>query len=451
MFRALRFMVVIGALSVVAAWLADNPGSVTMQWRGYRLDTSFSLLLTAIIIIAVTAALFYRFWLFICRSPADISRLWREGRRRKGYMALTRGLVAVAAGDVEEAGRQSKRAEALLEDPPLTMLLSAQASQLGGDEMAAGKFFNAMREKTETEFLGLRGLLTQAMRRRNWNEALQLAQRAYALRPKSGWVAANLFDLQVRSGHWQDAMATLKDAVDNKLVTPAVGVRRRAVLEYQLSLAASGAGNVSQAMKHAGKAHDLSREFVPASIRLARLYVDADKARKAAGVIESAWKFNPHPDLVEIYRRAKSADDAMAGVRAAQSLARHNPGHMESRIAVAAAALEADLWGEARKHLTEIANIDAPVGVCRLMAELEEREHGNLTGAREWLMRASTAEADPAWVCEHCGNTVEEWSVLCGKCEQFDPFSWRTPSHVACLAAQAPPPAALPALEGEAD
>lgn len=451
MFRVLRFMLVIGILSVMAAWLADNPGSVTMQWRGYRIDTSFSLLLTSVAAIAVTAALLYRLWLFICRSPADISRLWREGRRRKGYMALTRGLVAVAAGDVEEAGRQSKRAEALLEDPPLTMLLSAQASQLGGDEKAAGKFFSAMREKTETEFLGLRGLLTQAMKRRHWDEALQLAEKAYKLRPKSMWVAANLFDLQVRSGRWKEAQATLEGAVNNGLVTAAVGLRRRAVLEYQLSLEVGGGGNIPQALKHVSKAHDLSREFIPASIRLARLYADIGKARKAIGVIESAWKFNPHPDLAAIYWRVKSADDAMAKMRIAQNLARHNPGHAESRIAVAGAALEANLWGEARKHLTAAANIDAPARVCRLMAELEEREHGDLTAAREWLMRASMAEADPAWVCEHCGNAVEEWGALCGKCEQFDPFSWRIPSHITRLAAHVPTTMALSAMEGEAD
>jgi hypothetical protein len=44
-------------------------------------------------------------------------------------------MVAVAAGDAAEAGRQAKRADALLGDPPLTMLLSAQAAQLNGDDV----------------------------------------------------------------------------------------------------------------------------------------------------------------------------------------------------------------------------------------------------------------------------------------------------------------------------
>ncbi len=51
---------------------------------------------------------------------------------------------------------------------------------------------------------------------------------------------------------------------------------------------------------------------------------------------------------------------------------------------------------------------------------------GQEAPAHEWLMRASVADRDPAWVCEHCGNPVAEWSALCGKCMGFDSFTWRT-------------------------
>src|SRR5207244_3592662 len=81
-----------------------------------------------------------------------------------GYRALTQGMVAVAAGDAEEAQRQARKADVLLAEPPLTLLLSAQAAQLGGDEDAARRFFSEMLNRPETEFLGLRGLLMQAGR-----------------------------------------------------------------------------------------------------------------------------------------------------------------------------------------------------------------------------------------------------------------------------------------------
>ena len=65
--------------------------------------------------------------------------------------------------------------------------LAAQTAQLGGDEDAARRYFTAMLEKPETAFLGLRGLLMQAMKAGDRAEALSLARRAYEERPNTPW------------------------------------------------------------------------------------------------------------------------------------------------------------------------------------------------------------------------------------------------------------------------
>jgi HemY protein len=434
MIQALLFMAVLAALALTGIWLADHPGSVTVQWQGYRLDSSVALLLGAVAVVAVLAALAYRFWMALVDLPS-VTRRWRHGRRqRRGFEALTRGMVAVAAGDAEDAGRQGKRAEGLLEDPPLTLLLSAQAAQLAGDEQAAERFFKAMLERPETEFLGLRGLLTQGIKRHDWDEALALARRAYRLRPKSAWVAANLLDLQVRAGQWLDAEITLGEAVKHALVPPLQGGRQRAALLHEQSQEAEAGGDVAKALKLARRAYDYDPAFVPAAVRLARLLVADGKGPKAAKVIEKTWGLEPHPELFDVYRAARPAEDDLALARGVQSLAAANPNHRESHIALAEAALEARLWGEARSHLSAAEGAAPTARVCRLMARLEEDEHGDAAGAREWLVRASMADPDPAWVCESCGNVAAEWTVLCGKCEDFHRFAWRTPPRIAHLA-----------------
>ena len=109
----------------------------------------------------------------------------------------------------------------------------------------------------------------------------------------------------------------------------------------------------------------------------------------------NAWERTPDPELADAYWAARQADDALKKVQAAQRLARRNPDHIESRIAIATAALEARLWGEARTNLESVAGPDAPPRVCLLMAELEEAEHGDLARARTWLMRAAADEHAP--------------------------------------------------------
>jgi len=52
-----------------------------------------------------------------------------------------------------------------------------------------------MLERPETAFLGLRGLLMQALKAGDRREALELARRAYEERPKTGWAITTLLAL----------------------------------------------------------------------------------------------------------------------------------------------------------------------------------------------------------------------------------------------------------------
>ena len=121
-----------------------QPGSATLEWRGWRVDSSVAVLIGAVAAVAVAAAIFYRGAWTLWGVPRRILFWRRMARREKGYRTLTRGLVAVAAGEAEEARKLAARAEKLLGDPPLTKLLTAQAAQLIGDEAAARTHFADM-------------------------------------------------------------------------------------------------------------------------------------------------------------------------------------------------------------------------------------------------------------------------------------------------------------------
>ncbi len=434
MVRALRYFIIIAILAAAAAWLADQPGSVTMVWGSYEIDTSFGVLAIAVGSVAVLTALLYRTWLFVRRAPASIRGAWKNRRQDRGYRALTKGMVAVAAGDGEEARRQARKAEDLLNEPPLTMLLSAQAAQLNGDERAAERFFRAMTDNNETEFLGLRGLLNQAMKRGDRDEAIAITRRAHRLNPDSDWVSQSLFELQTQADQWLDAHVTVKEAVRNKHLSAPEGKRRQAVLTYQMSLDAAGSGDKDRALEYARDALKMEPDFVPAALSVAGTLIGIGKLRKAAGIIERIWARAPHPDMVPLYLEARGAIDALERVKMAEKLRATNPGHMDSELAVAGEALAASLWGKARDHLTTAAADNPPARVCRMMAELEEAENGDMAKSRQWLVRASMADPDPAWVCDNCGHTVTDWSASCGNCEAFDRFVWRTPPHVMRLA-----------------
>ena len=432
--RALPAIIVIALLIAGAVFVADRPGDVSLVWQGWRVDTSVAVLIFGVVLIAVTAAALFHFLRLLIRSPGMIARGQRERRRRRGYHALSQGMVAVAAGDPAEAKRHARQADALLAEPPLTLLLSAQAAQLNGDEKAAEKYFTAMLDRAETEFLGLRGLIMQALKRKDEAVALKLAERAKELRPKTQWVLASLFELQARAGKWVEAEATLALAARRKAVAAIESARHRAVMLYEQSRVASAENRDRDAVRLAAKAHALAPGFVQAATRYAAMLTAAGQTRQARKVIETAWEHAPHPELAAAYDAIFGDERPLQRLKRFETLASRQKEHIESHIALALAALKARLWGEARRHLGNAGgredNAHPSPRVARLMAKLEEAEHGDLPAARLWLARATTtATQDADYVCAACGGEVASWTSLCPHCRSFDSIEWRPPGR----------------------
>ena len=430
MLRALWFLFLLATLSLGAALMADNPGQLSIEWLGYKIETSVGVLFTLLFILSLFLASTIRIWSFFLVAPKRINRVRHDWRRNRGYKALTQGMVAVAAGDAVEARRLSKKAEALLAEPPLTMLLSAQAAQLSGDEKAAGKFFDAMAEQPETKYLGLSGKLKQAMEEGDQDSALKLAEQASNLKPKTENATLTLLDLLIKKQDWAKAEETVIKSIKNKTIENSAGRRRRALILFQRSLEEETDGKLGEALTHAQRANNLAPDFVPAAVRTAQLLKDAGMRRKAAAVIEEAWVSSPHPKLAEMIGELASGPGPQEKMRTIERLAGYNKDHAESHLAISKAALAAGMWQEAREHLLAAAEAQLSARVCRYMAELEEAERGDIEASREWLRRASLADPDSAWLCKDCGNAVAEWELICNRCESFDTFEWKTPPRV---------------------
>ncbi len=470
--RVLAGLIGIAALIGVGVFFADHPGQVEIVWRGWQARTSVGVLVAAAVLAALAAGFALRLILLVVGSPGIFLRRRRERRRHAGYRALTQGMVAVAAGDAVEARRNAKRAEALLAEPPLTLLLSAQAAQLEGDEAAAKKFFTLMLDRPETEFLGLRGLLNQAVGAGDRGTALKLAERARLLRADSRWVSLSLIELETQEGRWAAALDTLARAVRRRIVTAERARHHRGVILYELSRAAEAEGDRQRAVNQAAEAAPLTPDLPTPAAHYARLLMEEGRTRPAARAIERAWRTMPHPELARVYRDLQGGAPPVARVKSFAALAAQNPSARGTYLAQAEAALDAQLWGEARRHLELAlaaplppyadtpANAARPNGgsarrtlpgagatpwLCRLIARLDEEPQDDRQQPREWRGRSVPEFPDPCWVCASCGGDSLEWRSLCPHCGSFDALAWRTPSHAAVVEA---PPRRL-ALPGE--
>jgi HemY protein len=431
MIRLVVFLAIAIALSVLAAWLVDQPGRAALTWGGIRIETSLAVLVIGVLLIGVVLTLLFEIFRVIRGAPRRFSAHRQRSRNDKGHQALAQGLVAAAAGDTAAAKACTRRADRLLGHAPSTLLLSAQTAQLEGDEDAARETFQEMLRHRETEFLGLRGLLAQAIKDGDDETALKLARRAYLRRPNTPWVLSTLFDLQTRAGLWQEAQETVAEMARHKLIDRATATRRRAILLHQQAAAQRALGRPYEALYLARKAHKLQPDLAPLAVQASALAEQTDQPRIAGKVIETAWKANPHPALAKAYLELDGKASPDERLKRMERLYQLKPGQLESELALAEQAIAARAWPAARAALERARKLEPTASVYRLLAEVAQAE-GDGEQARRLLAQAVDAPPDRAWLCESNGEARAGWSPF-GPDGRFDSLRWGSPRKIVPL------------------
>ncbi len=437
MSRVITFLIVVGVLALGVAWLADRPGDVMIIWQGWRIETSVMVLAAAALAAIVVILLLWTFVRAILRSPFTLRAHLHRRRGERAYEAISRGLVAIGSGDLAAARKHAAEAQRMAPAEPLSLLLSAQHAQMSGDRAAAEDAFRAMAGRADTKTLGLRGLFVEAQRRGDRDSAHAFAEEAARENPSLGWAGKAVLEKLCITGDWAGALALLernKRALDDESYR-----RQRAVMLTARALAAEETDR-DTAKASALEAAKLAPTFAPAAALAGRMLAEGGELRKAARIVHKAWEAQPHPDLAQVFSDLRFGDAARDRLKRIEALVKRTPGHIESALALARAAIDAQEFAKARDALA--AHLAAPTKrVALLMAELERAEYNDEGKAREWIARAVHAAPDPTWTAD--GHVSERW-LPASPGGRLDAFEWRVP-----LAGIAKPRVEKPAIEPE--
>jgi HemY protein len=420
MIRVIAFLIVVGALALGAAWLADRPGDVMVTWQGLRIETSVMVVAAAALAATVVLLPLWSALRAILRSPWILRRHLHRRRGERAYEAISHGLVAIGAGDVDAARRHAAEAKRLAPTEPLSLLLSAQHAQLSGDRAAAEGAFHAMASRADTKALGLHGLFVEARRRGDHASAHAFAEEAARENPSLGWAGRAVLEKLCLTGDWAGALALLES--NRRALGKDTYSRQRAVLLTARAQAVEGTDRDS-AKASALEAAKLAPTFVPAAALAGRMLAEGGELRKASRIVHRAWEANPHPELAQVFSDLRFGDAARDRLKRVEALAKKVPSHIESALALARAAIDAQEFGKAREALASY--LTAPTRrVALSMAELEQAEHNDEGKAREWIARAVHAAPDPTWTAD--GHVSERW-LPASPSGRLDAFEWRVP------------------------
>lgn len=432
--KILVFVVLIALLAFGAGLLMETAGGVQITAAGteYTLGALQSVIAMVVLVILVwlflkLVSLLIAILKFLNGDDTALSRYFDKGRERKGYQALSDGLMALASGEGRLAMAKAARAEKYLQKPALTDLLTAQAAELSGDTKKAAEVYKRLVTNQSTRFVGVRGLMKQKLADGDTDTALKLAEKALAMRPKHEEVQDTLLKLQAQAEDWAGARSTLSTKLKTGTLPRDVFKRRDAVLALSAAGAIVEDGISLKQQEQAIEANRLSPDLVPAAAMAARAYIAKGKKRSAVQILKKAWAAQPHPELAHAFASIEPEESAAQRVTRFAQLAKLQPKHDETRLVMAEIFIVAEDFPEARRVLGDLFERAPDARALTLMAAIERGEGSSDAVVQGWLARALSAPRGPQWVCDSCHHIHAEWGPVCEHCSSFDTLSWATP------------------------
>lgn len=435
LFKILVFVVAVGALTLGAEYLLESEGGVQLTMAGWEITLGPLQSVIAGIVLLVVVWLFLKLlsllvavWRFLNGDETAISRYFNRNRERKGFQALSEGMMALASGEGRVALAKAAKAEKYLQNPELTNLLTAQAAELSGDRKKAEETYKKLIASDATRFVGVRGIMKQRLSEGDTETARKLAEKAFELKPKHEETQDVLLTLQAQAHDWAGARRTLSAKLKHGSLPRDVHRRRDAVLALSEARDVLAEDSSIEAREAAIEANRMSPDLIPAAVMAARSYIEKGKPKLAVRVLKKAWEVHPHPELASAFAEIVPDETPKERIKRFVALTRIKPDHPETRLVLAELNLAAEDFPEARRSLGDLVDRLGDARALTIMAAIERGEGAEDAVVKGWLARALNAPRGPQWVCDNCQTVHSDWTPICENCNSFDTLSWRTPA-----------------------
>ena len=408
--QVLALLLVTGLVIAGAWWIDHLTGAITLQVGTYTVQSPISVFVVALLLLAAAIYGIYRLIGAIFGLHHAVRGIGQRGTRRRGEQAVTQTLVALAAREGETAKQSVLRARQYLGDSPHILLLTASAGTMAGDQALATEAFEKLAANRDGAFLGLRGLLNQAVAREDWVRANELARQAERAHPGTGWLRADRTNV-TGAADWQDTLLLTRDAAPHAALAAA---------------AAEAETDPAQAVKLAKDAFKRDPGLPAAALALARRLREAGREKAAQDTLRKAWARTPQPDIAAM--ALAPAPDKLARLEAGKALVRDAAESTESHFLLARLSLDAGQFEPARSHAeaAERAGLHQR-RLYALLAEIADAEGSDelhRARANAALRRAAEADPDPVWQCGTCGTIHGVWHPACPNCHAVGRVRW---------------------------
>lgn len=437
---------IVGLILILLIREGDVTGSISVNWRGISevLPLAGVLLWVWVFVAAVyvinlllhttAAKLFSETLRFSGKGAASTEKGFVSDKIvlnrtdiDSSMMLLLKAMTSITAGDMTAARNHLKELRKIIGDD---MIIDALTLKIYKGE----KNFDKMEELSaklvgnpHLELISLKAAIEAQMQKKEFEQALVTANKAFEVRQDLYWVIESAFNLRAKADDWEGALQVLNSGYKKKIIPSEKYKKLKAVTLYMLAENAKHSGDSVNFFKYCSQAIENNREFVPAALALARYYVETDnQIRKAANVLSNIWRQNPTMEVAEMYLNLWPNDTAAERVQRMESLSLTNSKRPSlNNLMLAILDTEAEFWNKARGEF-EIFLINNPATklLAKVIYDYEKIFHKNKDAAEKWKNKTASCADDSVWICSKCGNVSDKWHPVCDNCSAIGEYSW---------------------------
>ncbi len=343
-------VIILIASAFGAHFLLADPGYVVINFRGYIVEMSVPVL------VLLTAALFFALWLIrkIILAPRRLGEAAGRYRSARSGQKLTRGMIAVAEGDLARGEKLLGRAASTSDTPLFNYLQAARAAHLQGRDERRDEWLRLAYRETPEATNAI--LLTQAefqLDRGHYEQALATLRRLEEDTKDHAQALALMGRLYYRLEDW-DALAELLPRLRKNSQLKSGALERWTVRVHREALDKAADAD---ALDHAWKG-------IPRKLRsdigllesyyggLMRVGLHDRAEKELAAALKSNWR----PSLVRLFGLVE-ATNTTRQLKRAEGWLKNRGEDPDLLLAAARLCLRNELWGKARSYLETVISL----------------------------------------------------------------------------------------------
>ena len=379
------------ALIALGFWYFQDQGSIQITWLGYEVELT--------VVVGIIVLLFFFFLVIVLTRllqwflgmPLRWLSFFRHSQDTQAKHDLLNLLSFYEAEVFTTALHYQGKAAQRLANNSFFIWLSGNVFEKTEKSFEAEQCFMELTKNASTAFLGFKGQIRSAMHRGDFKTAQNLLKHAQHLMPTSPWVLRHLLALNREQKNFKEAETLTLCLEDLGYFSSDQRKKQMASLRYLQAIQPHTSPDQKEVLLR--QAHSLDPSFAEATEALTLLLEKHGHVTYALTALEATWAVNPQQVLGDLYLKLCALQDDLGAYQVAQNLVRNDPDNPESRVFLARTALKAQLWGEARAHLTKFLKLkESPTAnVYLLLAHLELEEKHDWKTAIKWLEKGLQA------------------------------------------------------------